>query len=417
MTMSKRGMIFSTIVMLLFLICSAESLIVGTNASQIAWAIYTKAHYVILCLLLARLMLVKGVKINKLFPVVLVVLFTFINFIFADGSNVLSTYLHICTVIINAWLIVQQFSFEKFATIFEKAIFVMAVYSLIVYAVALIAPQIIRSLPVIENIAGNRYYCAGLAIISKNGLNSGTLFRSFGIFREPGMYQIFLNISFCIYLFYQKGTSILKIAIYILAVFSTISTTGIAAMLSIFIIFTITSNVRRKWLIVFFLLAAVVLLYSLTSQYDIFLNAITKIENQDDSSTVARLYSIVANLKIWLSYPILGSGMSINSQLFPRLIISATGVDVADNTNTYMYILSCFGVVPFSIFILGLYRASKTIINKGAILLLVVFLMLLAGENLLYSSFAWIFAFYGYASNAITQETKQKSVISLERAK
>lgn len=415
MTMSKRETFFSTIIMLLFLICSSESLLVGTNSSQIAWTIYTKAHYVILCLLLARLMLVKGVKIGKLYPVVLVVLIVFINFIFAEGNNVLSTYLHICTVIVNAWLIVQQFSFEKFATVFEKAMFVMAVYSLIVYAVALIAPQIIRSLPVIENIAGNKYYCAGLANISKNGLNSGTLFRSAGIFREPGMYQIFLNISFCIYLFYQKGASIFKIAIYILAVFSTISTTGIAAMLLIFVIFTITSKVRRKWLIVFFLLAAVALLYALTSRYDIFLNAITKIENEDDMSTVARLYSIVANIKIWLSHPILGSGMDTNSRLFPRLIISATGVDVADNTNTYMYILSCFGIVPFLIFIAGLYRTSKTIINKHAILLLVVFLMMLAGENLLYSSFAWIFAFYGYARSAVAEESKQKSVISLER--
>ena len=414
MTMSKRETFFSTIFMLLFLICSSESLLVGTNSSSIAWAIYTKAHYVVLCLLIARLMVVKGIKINKLYPVLLVATFTFINFIFADGHNVLSTYLHICTVIINAWLIVQQFSFEKFATVFEKAMFVMAVYSLIVYAIALMAPQIIRSLPVIENIAGNRYYCAGLAIISKNGLDSGTLFRSFGIFREPGMYQIFLNISFCIYLFYQKGASIFKIALYILAVFSTISTTGIATMLLIFVIFTIASKTRRKWLIVSFLLMAVVLLYSLTSRYDIFLNAVTKIENQDDSSTVARLYSIIANIKIWLSNPILGSGMDLNSQLFPRLIISATGVEVADNTNTYMYILSCFGIVPFSIFIIGLYRASKTIIKKHALLLLVVFLMLLAGENLLYSSFAWIFAFYGYARSATAAESNQKSAISLE---
>lgn len=410
MTMNRRKTILSTIIMLLFLICSSESLIVGTNSSKIAWVIYTTVHYVILLVLSFRLICLKrtGIKVNLLFSMVTVVFFVIINYIAAEGPNTLSTYMHICTVIINACLIVQQFPFDKFAYVFEKSIFLMAVYSLIVYATGLIVPQIIRSLPVIENIAGNYYYNAGLAIISKNGLDSGTLFRSFGVFREPGMYQIFLNISFMIYLFYQKGTSILKIAFYILAIFSTVSTTGIIAMLLIFVIFTIASKVKRKWLIVFILSSAVVLLYSLTAKYDIFLNAITKIENENDASTIARLYSIVANLKIWFSYPIIGSGMRANSKMFSLIILNATNVAVADNTNTYMYLLSCFGIVPFSVFIYGLYSVSKSIINKHAPLLFVVFLVLLAGENFLYSSFVWIFSFYGFVRDTKAQDIKQK---------
>ena len=413
--MNKRRMILPTIIMLLFFICSSESLIVGTNSSRIAWIIYTTAHYVVFFLLSFRLITVKAIKFNSFIPMLAVVLFILINFLFADGSNKISTYMHICIVIINSWLIVEQFSFDKFVSVFEKAIFVMAIYSLVIYVIALIAPGIIRSLPVIENIEGNHYYSAGLAIISQSGLDSGTLFRSFGVFREPGMYQIFLNLAFCIYLFYQKGSNILKIAVYILAILSTVSTTGIVGMLLIFVIFIITSNVKRKWLIVLLLLGAVGLLYWLISTFDIFSNSMTKLQNEEDASTIARLYSIVANLKIWLSYPLFGSGMSVNSEMFPQLIVNATKEDVVDNTNTYMYILSCFGLVPFFVFMFGLYKVSKKMIKKSAFLLFTVFLVLLAGENFLYSSFAWIFALYGFARNYTGPEVNEKTVSSLEK--
>ena len=394
--MNKQKMLFPTILMLLFFICSAESLIVGTNSAPLAWTIYTNVHYVLFILLGLRFISVKSRKIHLLVPAFLVIFFIVISFAVSDGYNKISTYMHICTVIANAWLIVEQFPFDKFAAVFEKAIFVMAVYSLVVYVIALVAPQIIRILPVIENIAGNRYYTAGLAIISQNGLESGSLFRSFGVFREPGMFQIFLNISFCIYLFYQKESDFRKITVYILTILSTVSTAGIIAMLLVFIIFTIVGDSKRKGLIIMLLIAAVVLLSWLTSTYDVFSNAMNKLENEEDMSTVARLYSVIANFKIWISYPIFGSGMSVNSILFPQIILEETKVEVADSTNTYMYILSCFGIVPFLIFMRGLYRTSKMIISRYAFLLFLVFLVLLAGENFLYSSFAWIFAFYGY---------------------
>ena len=408
MTMNKQGLFIPTILMLLFFICSSESLTVGTNASSIAWYVYTSIHYIIFFLLTLRLIGTKPKKTHLLLPMIFVVLFIFLNCAFSEGSNKLSTYLHICTVIVNAWLIVKQFSFEKFAVVFERAIFVMAVYSLVIYSIALVAPQAIRALPTIENIAGNHYYNAGLAIISKNGLDSGTLFRSFGVFREPGMYQLFLNISFVLYLFYQKGNKLSKIIVYILTILSTVSTTGIIAMLFIFAIFTISRNMKRKWLIVSLLCSAVFLLFWLSSSYDIFTNAMTKLENEEDASTVARLYSVIANVQIWRNYPFLGSGMSINSELFPQLIYNATRVEVADNTNTYMYILSCFGVVPFGVFIYGLFHISKEIIDRYSILLFAVFLVLLAGENLLYSSFAWIFIFYGIASSCRKRADKFK---------
>ena len=408
-TVKKRDW-FPTIIMLLFFICSSESLIVGTNSSQLAWIIYTTVHYVVFALLAIRMMTQKSLHINLLFLVASMIILMVVNFMASSGSNKISTYIHICMVIINAWLIVEQFSFDKFANVFENAIFLMAVYSLIIYVIALLAPQIIRSLPVITNIAGNRYYSAGLAIISENGLNSGSLFRSFGVFREPGMFQLFLKVAFCIYLFRQKGNSVFKIAVYILTILSTVSTTGIIAMLLIFVIFTIASDTKRKGLIVFILSASIILLYWLSLSYDIFSNAISKVENENDASTIARLYSFIANIKIWLSYPLIGSGMSVNGVMFPKIILSATKNEVADNTNTYMYILSCFGILPFSIFVTGLYRVAKSIMSKCSILLFLVFLILLAGENLIYSSFAWIFVFYGFTSAKQTKKCELSGV-------
>lgn len=395
---NKVNTFIAVIIMLAFFICSSESLIVGTNSSQIAWSIYKSVHYIIFIALVIRLIIVKGPIFNISISLILVIISIFGNFIFSSGPNVLSTYLHIIVVIVNAWLITEQFSENLFFDIFEKSIFVMAVYSLIIYVIALIFPSIIKMFPIIKNIAGKEYYCTGLAIISQSGLNSGTLFRSFGVFREPGVYQIFLNIAFCIYLFKFKKNNILKIIVYVLSILSTVSTTGIFAMIVIFIVFTIISNVKNKQIIVTILIAFLILLQYLVNNYDIFHNAITKINNDDDMSTIARLYSLFANLKIWITYPIFGSGMKINSTMFPAIVYQETGQLVADNTNSYMYLLSCFGIIPFIVFIKGLYCASKCMLNNGAIFLLIILLIVLAGENLIYSSFAWIFVFYGLST-------------------
>lgn len=394
--------------MLLFLICSSETKIVGTNSSAVAWIIYTSIHYILFGLLLVYAFIKKGFKLrlsHTAISLILILSIIFFNLIITKGPNTLTTYLHICTIIINACLISYLFDLHKYLDAFEKSIFIIAIYSLIVYAMAYIMPNVIRSFPVIRDIADNEYYWTGLAIVSKKSLENGILLRSSGIFREPGVFQAFLNFSFIIAVFYKKDTRLTKIVIYILTIVSTISSTGIIALLLILILFTLSREVKHRILIIILLSLAVALFYYLSIHYEVFLNSITKLSNDKDPSTIARFYSLVANIRIWLQYPLIGSGMRINSILFPSIILQETSYYVADNTNTYLYLLSCFGVVPFFFFIFGLFRYTKIILRgKFSPLLFLIFLVILGGENFLYSSFYWVFVFYGLSINVTSRQ-------------
>ena len=61
---NKVNTFIAVIIMLAFFICSSESLIVGTNSSQIAWSIYKSVHYIIFIALVIRLIIVKGPIFN-----------------------------------------------------------------------------------------------------------------------------------------------------------------------------------------------------------------------------------------------------------------------------------------------------------------------------------------------------------------
>ena len=332
-------------------------------------------------------------------------MFLFLNAVFSPGeTNMNNVYFHVA-LIIGALFVVQWTSFERMAYLFEKLMYLLAIYSLVWFAVATFSPAIIRKLPIIENSAGTRFYSAVFANFTYYSMVDSFYLRNFGMFREPGVYQMFLNFALMVYLFRNwiwKRENILHVIIYIVAIATTTSTTGLVALAVLMCAFLVESNAERKRLKKWILAAGMaVAVFAFSGYSEKLLFAITKVFDPTYDSTISRLGSIRVNLSIFLDYPLFGIGQAEIGPRFAELL--NTRLSAVHNTNTVLFMYACYGIVIGSLFIAGccglMRRFSK---DPMTVLLLCVFIIIiLSGENITNSHYAYIAMLYAFTGKEV----------------
>lgn len=210
-------------------------------------------------------------------------------------------------------------------------------------------------------------------------------YRNQGIFWEPGVLSVYLNLALFIQIFLKQSSKV--IPFYLFLIVSTFSSTGLVVSLIQILVFyknLILKNVR----LLFVLVALCVILIPI-----IIGNMNDKILGDGSASFLLRLYDFMISGQIIMSNFFTGIGFGnqlykaeqIKYSLFGDLEVDdGSGAGGRGNTNSIMYIFAAFGV-PLGLYILKSIYNQTVVLTNQKLLFFVVILLCLASEPLITS--------------------------------
>ncbi len=206
---------------------------------------------------------------------------------------------------------------EHTAKVYVILIAVLAAWSILAAYVLRLLPQNgILELPVLINGAGKKFWPFGLSFVPVTYVKH----RNFGVFREPGVYQYFILLALYLnnyYVNWKSSRSLWAVNILLaVTMLTTFATGGVIEMglLAVVIFFDKGYHKDRRWRILaccLVALAALAAAYSFATRsllYRPLKEMFTKLFTRHES-TMDRLGSILVNLRLFLSSPILGASI------------------------------------------------------------------------------------------------------------
>ena len=148
------------------------------------------------------------------------------------------------------------------------------------------------------------------------------LYRNSGIFAEAPMLNLWLNIALAIELFLKSRGSRRRVVLLVVAVFTTMSVTGILFLLLCLLLYLLRSERGSKAGRVGMMMAVILLL---ALPVLVILIGFSLSLKADTRSYLMRLSDYSAGVKLWLDYPILGSGYG-NLRSLQEYMYSPDGV-------------------------------------------------------------------------------------------
>ena len=278
-----------------------------------------------------------------------------------------------------------------------RAILILVMYHSLINFFAY--PFIKGSLSVITN-PFNEYTCSTFHYLfyympSRNELSamSGLFCRNQGLFWEPGVLQIFLNVLFFIDAFVSKSQKKLTLCLTILAVIVTYSTTGIV-ILAVQLVVFFWDQIRRNILIAPVLIALTIPFYQLMQQ-----NVEYKMVGEGSTSAQVRMFDLVQQVVIAVDNPITGVGLDdqvykINRSKYSVNIAQLDYESLEKGSSNSVLFLMAAGGLPFAFYILySLFK--QTLIRNQKVLFILVFLLSVMSEPVLLKPFFLLFVMTG----------------------
>ena len=245
------------------------------------------------------------------------------------------------------------------------------------------------------------FYTTDKAVINIFGLE---FCRNQGLFWEPGVLQVFLNMFFFLeaFIIKKRKSLLLLTAVVIL---TTYSTTGLALLLIQSSVYLFNEFKTNKWLIpfAFVLCIPVYMIFSL--------NAAEKIQGEKEASFQKRYFDLIQPLFIALEHPLTGIGLDLEQfqNMRQEFYISSsslsslqekTGVESkvrgtdkgSSNSITFL-----FAAMGFPIAILLLYMFfNQQIIKEKKWLWMLIMVVSVMSEPLLLRPFFFLFIVSGF---------------------
>lgn len=318
-----------------------------------------------------------------------------------SGSS-LGGVLMLTLTVASSMLIASKYSLFTFAKIFSDIVTVVILYSATIWI--LMMASVITPMD-IENVAGVQIRTYAYCLFFSGYTNF--IPRSSAFFREPGMFMVFIMISFIFEAFVlKKKFSIWKLLLYTLGIFSTLSTAAFIIFILAYFLY-LSQNKSFSWKsYIFPIVLMTATVFIIASTAEIMLMVFGKLEKGTDSGSVlGRISSIIIPFNMMLEYPILGTGTTPFRQVYIDVgqTIFHTTVDPQGlATNTIFNAGAIFGVWLFILSLIGFYKLCKKMSrHKFAILYIwVLLLMIFSNEAMVYSIIFYILIFYGLSKSS-----------------
>lgn len=383
---------------------SNDTYLFGTNSNSFIISFSRYMLIGICLLLLLRLDFKLAIGINKgktIAYLTIISLYVILAFINNELFNRIIIKLLCMTV---AYLLCMLLSFDDFYEAFGKAVFFIASCAIVFTTLAYIFPSVVRMFPAVINTANVKIFTCLFAGLDERMIGSIAV-RTSGIYWEPGVFQMYLNLVIAYELFYKKELNKKVIIIDLIALILTFSTTGYAVFAWILICYGFLKKSDRngdfstRFAVVSLVFICGVFVLLFTSIGDVVLG---KVVNPAASGTAeVRLAGVVSNIEIALDNPWHGIGMETMNETFLRYSMKSNLLLgwTEQNTNTLLYQFAAHGIFYGIIFAIGTFKFGNNFDKGRKTITCVIFIMMIlmyVGENLQYSWLPYIIIFYGY---------------------
>lgn len=405
----KKEKVYS-LIMFIIILFSHDTLLFGTNANNLYVSIRKIVPF-ILCIALFLL----GIAWHRTYKIKLVCI----------GLLVLSLPIISCIVNREAWdnyiyrfaimlcalLMILNGYKEQACKDYCSIMRFLSVWSLGVFIIANAFPNLLARFPIITNTQGIRFANALFSVATSS--RTYGIMRNQCIFREPGVFVVFLTIAFIIEIL--KGdpkTKTRYIVLFTIAMLTTFSTAGyiVLAALYVYLILLNKELKKKKLVIIIVILVSLIILITQTD----FLKMDSAIFNKfaigsnSYGSWFARLSSLTENIKIAIKNPIFGVG---RYSLY-GIVLAENGKYIAvDNTNTILIGLAAYGFLFGILMIIGCWNfiRDKKQVLLFDLFLLIVLLMALSNEDLGQNIMFYFIVFYGISNFSETIASRRKN--------
>jgi hypothetical protein len=357
---------------------------------------------VTLCLLTFKLILSRRFSINLLakimIPSICLMLFNYLA-TFSWGGLIEYTILLSYIVTAALLLVLYRTSNDDFTSDLSLALKIILIHSLIAFLFQFVGKPLLFAFTDRTKTFLYLFYYV---------FDSGAdVARNQGIFWEPGVLQIFLNILVYISLFVRRNSLLVVMAS--VAILTTYSSAGYLVLAMLLLIATYKNMRRSYWSIIgmaTFIPLAMVVAYG---------NVHNKFTGNSAKSADVRMFDLVVGTKLLMEHPLLGVGLD---QTAYKQLFFDTGLDsikeygIAESelegkgiTNSVLFVATVFGL-PLALMIFRLlYKQTLLPGPKG--LLFLIFILCGFSEPIFNTSFFALFFISGFINMTPYQYTLQ----------
>lgn len=399
---------FPMIMLFVMIFFSNETMMFGTNNNTNMIIL----HYImiIFSLLILIFLIIRKKTINKKSMIFYIIYIILISISIITNQEKIFKSLYEIFIITISLLYLNIYKKENFANNYLKIITILCKLSWIPYLLNIFMPNVLNNFPIIVNNSYYRFHnlLIGVAPFNENYHN---IYRNYSIFREPGVFAVYILLGIIISLFNNKKSINYKdIIILTLTMLSTFSTAGIITTTLVYLLFIIVGKFNNKKfmknLIVVVCFIFIMFLTPIPNQ------VISKISNKNNPSTISRFNSIKTNLIIFSEHPIIGIGWNNIDDRFQEISELNLGSSIKygeksyHNTNTLFRLLSTHGIIYFSIYLYCLILFFSNISdNKYAnYMLCLIFIIVLSNENFTLNWLIYFVAFDGLMKSQLSKE-------------
>ena len=193
---------FDYFIIFLLIYTSRETVLFGTNNDSTIALLGFCAPVIVLILLFFRKDKARGSNVFKYNDrsrdtAIIIIFMIIMTMVINLDLNVKYGYeILLCLIAYN---IANQVVFERFARVYSDIMEFLSLFAIVTFVIYIIYPGIFGVFPVITNKSSLDYIFLGLSVLPKELL--GVVLRMYGIFREPGVAIIFVNLALLFELF------------------------------------------------------------------------------------------------------------------------------------------------------------------------------------------------------------------------
>ena len=411
---NKGHSLFLSILLFLFIFFSNDTMMFGTNLN----GTFVKIGFLVDVVLIGVFWCYMTFWRNELMKIsnqtVAVVVIWVVCFMMSAvvNSDFRGGYVTSLIMIIIGYLYSEYVSLKDFCMIFKRVVVFLAVCSVIGFVLTTL-------FPVFKSLGLSVYRESGMLmknyiVYARAPYDATAAARNFSIFREPGVFQAYLNVALIIAIKHfnpaRRIRELLGILFLVMAIGLTVSTTGFVVMglVGLFFLFSRRKEINGDILGVLIVLFCVALLgafiyleFFSSFNLDRFISetVMGKFDKGSDQydSGGARVASFVANAVLWMRNPLFGVGITAKQVQFNLVCRELLNFVPNGDTNTVFAQLSMFGIGVGFIWVfsmLGLARkAGGNLCTK--LIVLVMVMILLMTEYFCYSTICNIWIMYG----------------------
>lgn len=203
--------------------------------------------------------------------------------------------------------------------------------------------------------------------------------RNYGMFTEPGLFAVFLDIMLFIRLFILNKKKISEFIWILLMLLSTYSTTGIIVVLILLAYYSYL-NFKHYFKLFYIGICPFLLFFIINA-------LLVEKQTNAEGSWVARTFDLYTSVELFLRSPLWGWGYE-NLEVYKQF--SANLLYERQSSNGFTTILYQLGVIGFLIYYIPFKRFYKTLLDNNDKRILVLFMlmmvMLLMGEPIQYNA-------------------------------